>query len=197
MELQELLEMLELDEPGDFEYFENFADLVECDEEIPAETMYSFFSQTDPDTVAELIQSYFEEILESVPNQETEVYMLLDHICRALVGMIRSRDENAMMHFAEEMEKFKNWYAFESAVSCRSLTDEEEKILPVRDALTLARLEKLQDEEYEYDFQDALDYELEDYIMSFADLADLRDDGEASENLLDHGYVYDDEMKQS
>ncbi len=66
-------------------------------------------------------------------------------------------------------------------------------MLPLRDALTLVRLEKLGEEEYSYDFTESLDYELEDYIMSFADLA--RVDEEEEEDLLQNGYVLDEEVE--
>ena len=64
-------------------------------------------------------------------------------------------------------------------------------MLPLRDALTLLRLEKLGEEEYSYDFSECLDYELEDYIMSFADLA--RAEAEEEEDLIQNGYSMDDE----
>ena len=40
----------------------------------------------------------------------------------------------------------------------------------LRDAITAARLEKLGGEQYRYDFESALDYPLDSYTMSFADL---------------------------
>ncbi|MEA4922643.1 MAG: hypothetical protein VB031_04660 [Eubacteriaceae bacterium] len=197
MELQELLEMLELDEPEEFEYFENFADLIECDEDIPEETLYLLFSQTEPETIADIINSYFDELQEAVPDEGVDIYTLLESIKMALIGLMRSGDEdNAMVHFAEELAKFKNWYSFESAVTCRNLSTDEEKVLSLRDALTLARLEKMNDEEYSYDFTDCLDYELEDYIMGFADMAQNENVGEENEDIMSSGYVYDDEMKK-
>ena len=48
--------------------------------------------------------------------------------------------------------------------------------MPVRDALALSRLEKLEGDEYRYDFTDALEYELEEYIMTYGDLADATND---------------------
>ena len=53
------------------------------------------------------------------------------------------------------------------------LTTRASRVLPVRDALTLNREEKLGGESWRFDFSQAMEYELEDYIMSFADLAEL------------------------
>lgn len=197
MDLNELMEMLEIEEPGEFEYFENFADLIESDETIPEETLYQLFSQTDPKIVSELIHNYFEDMLEAMPESSAEMYTLLENIKRSLIGLLQtSEDESLMRHFVEELHRFKTWFCAESEVGCKSLSDGEEKVLPLRDALVLSRLEKMEEDEYQYDFEECLKYEIDEYIMSFADLAVEEDeDDEENADLLDSGYVYDDEMR--
>lgn len=196
MDLRELLELLEIDEPREFEYFENMADLMESDEPVPVETLYQLFSETDPSIVAELITSYFDDLLEAVPDDATELYILLDSTKRALAGLSRSLDdEGNLARFAEELQRFRTFYGIESEVICKSQSDGTEKTLPLRDALTLARLEKLEEAEYQYDFADCLRYELDEYIMGFADLAVTEEDPDEEGDLLDRGYVYDDEMR--
>jgi len=60
----------------------------------------------------------------------------------------------------------------------------------------LSRLEKMEEDEFQYDFEDCLKYEIDEYIMSFADLAiEEEEDEEEKTDLLDSGYVYDDEMR--
>ena len=196
MDLRELLEMLEIDEPREFEYFENMADLMESDEPVPVETLYQLFSETEPAIVAELIVSYFDDLLEAVPDDATETYLLLDSIKRALSGLAGNLDEEGnLTRFAEEFQRFRAFYNTDSEVICKSQADGEEKTLPLRDALTLARLEKLEEEEYQYDFADCLRYELDEYVMGFAELAGTEDETEEEGDLLDRGYVYDDEMR--
>lgn len=196
MDLNELMEMLEIDEPSEFEYFENFADLIESDETIPEETLFQLFSQTDSKTVAELVHNYFEDMLEAMPDSSTEMFTLLENIKRSLIGLLQTSEEESLMrHFVEELYRFKTWFCFESEVSCKNLSDGEEKILPLRDALVLSRLEKMEEDDYQYDFEDCLKYEIDEYIMSFADLAVEEEDEEEKTDLLDSGYVYDDEMR--
>lgn len=197
MDLNELMEMLEIDEPGEFEYFENLADLIEADESIPEETLFQLFSQTDPKTVAELIHTFFDDMLEAMPESSTEMFTLLENIKRSLIGLLQTSEEESLLrHFVEELFRFKTWFCFESEVGCKSLSDGEEKVLPLRDALVLSRLEKMEEDEYQYDFEECLKYEIDEYIMSFADLAvDLEEDDEEKKDLLDSGYVYDDEMR--
>lgn len=197
MDLNELMEMLEIDEPGEFEYFENLADLLESDETIPEDTLFQLFSQTDPKVVGELIHNYFDDILEAMPESSTEMFTLLENIKRSLIGLLQtSDDESLMLHFVEELYRFKTWYCSESEVTCKSLSDGEEKVLPLRDALVLSRLEKMEEDEYQYDFEECLKYEIDEYIMSFADLAvEEADEDEENADLMDSGYVYDDEMR--
>jgi len=197
MDLNELMEMLEIDEPSEFEYFENLADLLESDETIPEETLFQLFSQTDPKTIAELIHNYFNDMLEAMPESSTEMFTLIENIKRSLIGLLQTSEEESLLrHFVEELFRFKTWFCFESEVGCKSLSGGEEKMLPLRDALILSRLEKMEEDEYQYDFENCLKYEIDEYIMSFADLAiEEEEDDEEKTDLLDSGYVYDDEMK--
>lgn len=198
MDLNELLEHLEIDEPCEFEYFENLADLIETDETIPEETLFQLFSETDPKIVSELVTSYFDDMLEAMPDSSTEMYTLLENIKRSLAGLLRASDEESLMrHFVEELYRFKTWYCFESEVICTRMKDSFETVLPLRDALVLSRLEKMEEEEYQYDFEDCLKYEIDEYIMGFAEIAVVEDeeDDEDQSDLLESGYVYDDEMK--
>lgn len=168
MELDELMALLELDDPSEFEYFENFAEIAETDEEIPEETLFQLFSQVDPQTVSELITNYFEEILRAMPDDGTDAYLLLDNISRSLSGLLVSEEERAKVYFSEELARFHRWYTKDSEVSCTSQETGHEKLLPLRDALTLARLEKLDGEPHGYDFTGCLDYEIDEFIMNFA-----------------------------
>lgn len=168
MDFEELMNLLELADPSEFEYFENFAEIAESDEEIPEETLYQLFSQVDPETVSELIGNYFEEILNAMPDDGTDVYLLLDNIGRSLAGLLVSEEERAKVYFSEELARFHRWYVKESEVSCTSQQTGQEQLMPLRDALTLARLEKLDGEPYGYDFTGCLGYELDEFIMNFA-----------------------------
>jgi hypothetical protein len=195
LDLHELLELLGIEEPEEFEYYENFADLVESDEEVSVSVLMELFSHTDATVVSDIIGQYFDDMLETLPHDVLDMHILIENIKLSLMGLLKAGDaEKNMADFAEEVGKFKTWYSFESAVECISTETGEGKVLSLRDALTLVRLEKLGEEEFSYDFTDCLDYEMEDYIMSFADLA-RADAEEDEENLLQNGYVLDDETE--
>ena len=194
MVLKELLEMIGIDEPDEFEYFENFADIVESDEEIPEETLADLFPHTDPETVSEVVEQYFDDIMNAVTHEHANIYALLDTIKNVLSALILNDDdddENIEL-FAEELSKFHIWYSFESAVDVTEDGNDSPKVMTVKDAITVMRMGKLDNEDHHFDFSGALDYEIEDYILDLAGESRDRRVEESSEDFIENGYVYDD-----
>lgn len=173
MTLDNLLEMLDLDEASQFEYFENFADLAETDENLEPEVLYQLFKDVDMETLADIIGNYFDELLESVPEDAMEVYTLIDSVKMSLIGMAKNIAEDTdVVRFTEQFSDFHRWFAIESQVYvCEIGNYDNEKCVNMRDALVLSRVENLGGEKYEYTFDEAMDLEIDEYAMSFADLA--------------------------
>lgn len=172
MTLMELLEILDLEEASQFEYFENLSDLVELEEEIELDVICQLFKDVNMETMADLLDTYFGEILESVPGDAMEVYTLLDSVKMALMGMAKNvEEESDIVRFADEFHRFRTWYSLESQVWVREVGSiAGDQCVVMRDALTMARVEELGGEKYEYTFDEALDFEMDQYTMSFADL---------------------------
>ncbi|HML38905.1 MAG TPA: hypothetical protein PKA19_16040, partial [Bacillota bacterium] len=61
----------------------------------------------------------------------------------------------------------------------------------VSEALSLSRLEKLNGDQYRYDFSDSLDYEIDEYSISFDAKLDEEYDEiiEEDENLYEDGLI--------
>lgn len=181
MNKETLYEMLDMDNGNDFQYFENIADLFESSDEISGDLLYELLSDIDIDTFAELCENYFDQLEDWVPDGETDFFMLLTNIKRVMIGMAQSisagseddENEDTMIQLADEIGKFRTWYSDSDNVECVNDANEEKEMLPVRDALSLSREEKLGGATYRFDFTSALDYELSDFIMTFADLAEL------------------------
>ena len=191
MNLSELLALLEIDEPADFDYVETFAELVENDEEIPEEVLCELFQETDPDVISELIDSYFSEITQIL--DEPEICETLDSVRYALMALIEDDDDQSIYRFGEELARFHEWYCFDSHVRASIIGEENERSFCLRDAVTQKRLEKIEGEEYVFDFSDCLDYELDDFILDMASVSRERAEENGSDDLMDNGYVYDDE----
>lgn len=190
MNFEELLSYLELESPEEFEYFESLADLIETEEEIMPEAIYKLFEGIDMEIFGELVSDYFEEMLKAVPEDAVELYTLLDSVKMALMGMSKHlEEENEMVLMADEFFRFRNWYSLDSVVWVQALSNlqEPEKSMPLRDALTLSRIEKLGGETYEYSFEDVLDFEMDQYTMTFADLMQ-----DQAESRLDRDPELDD-----
>ena len=179
MDREELYELLDIDSPADFEYFENLAALLECDEYIEYEDIYALMEGVDKETFSGLVDNYFEEIADFIPGDAAELYTLLDKVKLSLMGLAKSCDEEDLItHLAEEVDRFRKWYSMDSVVICTSILTDREEEKTLRDAIVLARLEGLDGEKYTYDFSDCLDYHLDEYIMSFGDIvaASLEED---------------------
>lgn len=174
MDREELYRLLDIEYGSQFEYFENFADFVEHDGVIDGDAVSELMGEIDLKTFAELCESYFYDILENVPGDQIDIYNLLETIKRVLVGLSEAAggddEENALLRLADEFNRFRIWYSIESRVECRDPDTGRVQFMSVRDALANARLEKISGGESFYDFQDAMDYELEEYIMTYADL---------------------------
>lgn len=171
MQLNELLERLDMDSPEDFCYFEHFSDLVESNEFIEYDAFYMVLSETSPEILSELSESYFEEILANLPDNIVDIYTLMISIQKCLVGLASSAQTNdAHRLFVDELYKFHNWYALDGIVHCVRKKDHLMIDVPICEALALCRLEKLNEDSYEYDFSDCLDYELDSYSISLSSI---------------------------
>ena len=229
MNYRDLLEYLDLDDPLDFQYFENLADIIECEEEIEDEALETLFAGVDTEILSEVIENYFTELTEKVPQKSVDIYTLIENIGRALKGLAKSLSDDIeganVSLFAEELSRFRKWYMFETEVICRNLKTGAEVVVPVAEAISLYRLEALDGDEYDYDFTKAIEYDLEEYVMSFATLVNAEYeeyhdfDGEHEHDhhdhdhhehhehwgehahkydssILDDGFVYDDEFER-
>ena len=178
MDKYQLYDLLDLEEASEFKYFENFADLMEADEHIDSDVLYELLSEINLDDFTEICNEYFEQTSDSIPDQETEFYTLFDNIKRSFCGMAKAAGVsentedrlNTLLKLADEIEKFRSWYVFSMNVESTSEYEDDTEMLSVRDALFQVRADKFLKKNHRYDFSSSLEYELEEYIMNFADL---------------------------
>ena len=179
MTKQEFYELLDIETAEDFKYVENVAQYLECDDDIEFSDVAGLVAEVDKVEVSGLLDDYFEEIMEFIPEAETEVYSLFTNIRRSLAGMLKNSDEmSTEAKIAEELERFRRWYSLDSRVYLTGIKDMAEREDTLRDALFTKRMEALGGEKYYYDFTEAMDYPLEEYVMTFGDMMALAEDGE-------------------
>lgn len=174
MNYDELMTMLDIEEPEEFSYFENMADFFENEEEPEREAVYKLMKKVDKNVLAELITGYLDDVCENLPENEPDLFTLLTNIKLSLSGISRQslRDENKIVVLTDELLRFRQWYSGEKNVHCLGTETGTRETVTVAEAIALARLEKIGEEGYTYDFADVLDYHLDEYIMSFSEIFD-------------------------
>lgn len=202
MDIMELLDYLDLEEAAEFEYFEHLADLLELEQEISYEACYALFSAVPERSLTELIGNYFEDIMENLPDDTVDIYTLLTTIRQCLLGLARNIGEpEGLRLFCDEFLKFHSWYSLHTAVHCKRLSDGFFTDVTVGEALALCRLEKLNGDEYDYDFSSCIDYEIDEYSMSLSEIMgsdsfdgddETEDDDDECGGERDYGHSHDD-----
>ncbi|MDR2132791.1 MAG: hypothetical protein LBP30_05525 [Clostridiales Family XIII bacterium] len=171
MEIDELLKLIEIENPEEFGFFEYYAELVENERDIPFEPLRELFSGVDKRVLAELTEGYFEEALTGVPDDQTEFYALLDSIGRNMTRLARRAENRGLDLFTEEFLRFRQWYVFDDDVRCENKDSRAQSETSVCEALTLSRLERLGGPDHFFDFGDCMRYPLAASVHSFDDLA--------------------------
>ena len=177
MDFYELLEYLDLESAAEFEYFEAMADLIESEEEIEQEAVFALFEGADETMIPELLDDWFEDVLEGLPEDSGEIFSLMHQIKMTLIGLAQNReDESDLRRLVDEFCRFRRWYIEEADVELTPENGGAPVHQTLRDAITTSRIQRLGGDAYRYSFEDALDYELDSYTMSFAELAAAEDD---------------------
>ena len=200
MNYEELLEFLGIDNGNEFEYFENLSDLLESEEEIEDDALYLLFQQANKESLIDLIDNYFEDLLKSIPDDSADIFTLMEGVKMSFIGLIeatdsdRDEDETALVHFSDEINNFRQWYCIDSQAECINMETKNREVVPLRDALVYSRLEKIDGEKYQYDFEGCMDYSPEEYVLSYGDLARaVREDNMEDESQFERDYLNSDE----
>lgn len=191
MKLEELLEILDIEEPEEFKFFENFADLIEYEGDIQFDALYSLIKKVDMVTLGEFIETYFDDLLEGIPEEDgIDAYTFLTSVKMMLLGLAESiataeedEERDELPVFVEELYKFRNWFTRDSIVHMTNQKDPAIITVPLLEAIIAYRIEKLNEEEYSYNFEDCIPYEIDEYMVSFASaLAELDEDDEEEDD---------------
>lgn len=179
MNYKELLVYLGIDSPEEFKFFEMMADIIESEEDIELEAIYQVFRDADKEDISSLLDDYFEEITNALPDDSDSMFSLLDQIRLLLIGLIDNAESDSdYRRFADEFNRFRIWYSYDSQVEILPDDEDEgfEDVQCLRDAITTARIDRLNGESHRYNYDQALDYEIDSYTMSFANLMAAEDE---------------------
>lgn len=160
MDKTALYNKLNIDTIDEFKYYENLAALLEEDDFIEENLIRDLIKDVDKDVLAEHMDSFYEQFLEHIPDEESNLYMVVDSIGRAMTGIISddmTADEVARL--SEEISKFRKWYVHDLNVFDRSAGSS----ISLRDARYNVVAAGFLGEKTDYDFRPALDYDIEGY----------------------------------
>ncbi len=191
MSLEDVLALLEIEEAAEFHYFEDLVPLMEASEELAPEDLYQLLAQADMAALGELLETYLEELLEGLPSETAaEVYTFLSSVKLLLLGLAEAlagreeKDPGDLAVFSEELHRLREWLTREEAVILISRRDGQSRQASLLEAMAAYRAEKLQEGEYEYDFDGCQPYEINEYRISLASmmagLAEEEDEDEGS-----------------
>lgn len=159
--------ILDIEGPDEFKFYENLSALLEEDEFIEENLIKDLLRDVDKEKLAEHFDSYFEAFLDHLPENETGMYMTVDSIGRVFDGMIYDgMSDEDISALASEISKFRKWYVHDLNVFDRINGSE----LSVRDARYDIAAAKLLGDEADHDFRLALDYDPDGYNVRVADM---------------------------
>lgn len=168
MTLAGLFEMLDMDTPADFEYFEQFADLMESEEDIPFDLFYSVISEASPETMTELTGNYMEDLSNALPDDYDDLFTIVDSVQQRLLLLCENLDDSdSRRDYANELYRFRQWFHKEDGAFV------DGKPCCVMDAAARARSEKFSGTEHVYDFSPSLGYELENLSVGLGSFREI------------------------
>lgn len=159
--------VLDIDSADEFQYYENLAALLEEDEYIEENLIKDLLRSVDMEMLAEQMASYFDGFLDHLPDNETDLCIMVESMGRVFEGLIfEDMSDSDIERLASEIAKFRKWYvndlnAFDKIRGIES---------NMRDARYDLAAAKLLGEEADYDFRTALDYDLDGFDVRVADM---------------------------
>ena len=159
--------ILDIDSADEFQYFENLSALMEEDEYIEENLIKDLIRNVDREKLSEHMNSYFDGFLDHLPDNETDLYVLVESMGRVFDGLIMDDMSDADIDaLASEITRFRKWYVHDLN-AFNKLTGEKTS---VRDARFDIAAAKLLGDEADYDFRLALDYDIDGFDVRIADM---------------------------
>ncbi len=166
MKSEELLRIFDIEELEEFKDFEQFAILMEDVENIDEDVFYEVLDGVEPLVIADMMESYFEDIKQGVPDESMEIYGAIMTASSSFQNRVKQAETHSdKMTFVDELYRFRQWYTEEGMVHCKDLAIGEETDISVCEALMHHRVEKLSEGKFEYDFSPCDEFVTEEYLV--------------------------------
>ena len=163
MTKDELYGLLEIDSPEDVEYFEQLADLLESDEDIPEDLFGLALSAIRAENAGEFAENYLAELMNAIPEEVSaeDLSEVLDAMQQRLMLLAEDLDEAQNRDdFITELFKLRNWLHEEDGASI------DGDPCTMLEAFTEMRAEKLGLSRHSYDLDNFPDLTPEEFTYN-------------------------------
>ena len=186
MTLEELFEAADIEDSEDFQYFDQFSAIMEADlPELDYDDFAELMLVPAAEALSEMTESFFDDLIKGVPDDNTELYSIIQTIKETLTGLAKNTRHRGRGFYADELFRFRSWLREADAVVCTPEKGGSAIRVSPLEALTLFREEKLAGEKYTYDFSECMPAEPDEYTLTaMAEAADdvYAYDGDYEEN---------------
>lgn len=166
MKRDELYSLIDIETPSDFKYYENLELLLENDEKIDSYLLEELFYSLNGEQLIDLFQSYFNEIIRILPDNEDDLYLKFDVIKRKFLGILeREKDRENVKILVSEIESFKKWFIEDRLVKCNNNTNTS-----IYEAIYDIYASKLLNNDCKYDFSNINDYKIDAFEIKISKL---------------------------
>ena len=177
MDRDRFYERLDIEDGSQFVYFENFAELVEGEQLADQDLIYELLMEVDHQTFYELVENWFEDTMKAVPDDSIDMYTLLETIKRNLQGLTKAAEEEvkvdentASLQLSSELQRFIEWFSHSKNCTIDNYDTGVSSKISVRDAITENRVAQVTGDDVNFDFTEAVEYPIEEYIMTYGDI---------------------------
>lgn len=175
MVLEDLMAEIDVESADDFKYFEQFSALMENDfEQLEYDDFAELMLMPDGESLSEMTNSFFEDLVRGVPDDNTELYSVLQTIKETLVSLAEHTHHRGRGFYADELFRFREWLLSPGAVTCTPESGGDTLCITPLDALILFREEKLSGARYNYDFSECMPSRPDEYTLNA--MAEASDD---------------------
>lgn len=178
MVLEDLMNEIDVESAEDFKYFEQFSALMENEfDELEYDDFAELMLMPDGESLSEMTTSFFEDLVRGVPDDNTELYSVIQTIKDTLVSLAEHTHHRGRGFYADELFRFREWLLSHDAVTCTPEAGGDALRMTPLEALMLFREEKLSGTRYNYDFSDCMPSGPDEYTLNA--MAEAADDSYA------------------
>ena len=185
MNKEALLNLLDIENGSEFTYYENIAELLEAEQEIGADAIFQVLEEADLSIFAEIVESYFYDIMEKMPDNDVDLYNIFEAVKRNFIALSEAADRNkdssvgedfsdgnVLLRLSEELDEFHKYYSLTEncLVIDRESGIREEKSL--RDAISDNRLALMDNRQLDFNLEEAKNFTVDEYMVGIKDLFD-------------------------